>query len=1220
MTADHPRNLDRDSDAADPAGAPSRAPFRAPSDALTPVSLPSAPPAASPSAALCAGDAASLEALVAAAVAAAVGRGGHAVVARALADGTRDVLQWVRQSDVRQVRQHLGSREDQLAQARHLAPYDLSAGHPRVRLVDAVAETGRRTALGDAATDDREKFEELLALLDTGRYAVLLVALLDRIARNDLDTGRFLDVVRRRRVLILEGSRPYNPANRHDLGQVRQRLVNATGVMEETLERLQVGRRSAASQLRVRNNLPSALVHACPDDPEYRRRLELAGLGAHIVPEALARHQLVTERDGQRLYVLPYPDAEVWQASRAIVAWTVELGSLGEVVARIRRDGQPGWPAGRAGRVPVVRASVWRFNVTVRWARVNKERLRRYLRCVALYGTFRYEARALANGPDAALGEPVVEPAAFQGLATLEEWSIIEGALRRPAVRRRRPCDAAAAYRGARLHALPLVFCAHPFTDRAGVRAHDRRRLDASGQPTFRHPRAPTAPDVCGMRLSARYARDGERWYGSLACVEDRAHRLACTAVLEDVVLQVVRAECDPALLTAGLAALESTEASAAARVAALQRQAEELVAEAALARRDARAAERAGRTREAHDYQTDYRQLAAELAQVEAALADCSAQSAGGAALEEVEFAQVQALARDLPALLDAARAADTLLDAQLRAADAGDLETWEQIAARVGHVRGILEALGVAVAVRPAPAVPAPDLPPDAHAPGDVRVDMEADMGDVEVEVRFPHGPPVVRRAWLRWRASTQAARAYAAARLADGASPAHVAAELTAAWVRIGKPCGPWTAGEVRGAVAYHTMREHVSAPTAALTSVAALAHRVGASPAIVLAAALRGRLGRARVLASAAVDDAPLADPAGVDRAAADPAGNAPSLVTEPVDVRPDAQEAGSAAVHAARLRGIEAGLAAVARDLAPRVLVEAPAWQVENLFRGYARRVVAARRGWALDDTTSLSQLRREYGIGEYDVHRAAVAGGGIARDASGRKWTLRSALVLTDADFLRHALAARPDLAGLDPRYWMPRAEALALLPGVSPTTLQQRAPRCRHQRHGRWLGPVFVHLPPDAVLRFARVALADAVARLAAERGLVLDPGDFHPRRELREWLCARGVGYADQTYVHAVRAGHLLEVRAIPASGQGRPRWHVYVPAAVYTTTRRATVFAWLAGQYPPPAVDASTSAPPAGAPRARAALGRTRAPVGAPATRPPRSGPVGRQAHAG
>ena len=183
--------------------------------------------------------------VLAAAVGAAVLRGGDEAVARAIAEGRR-VLLWIRQSTERQVREHTGSREEQFAQLRYLAPYGVtSQADPRVTVLDAGGETARRAADdGDDVAEGqavapaarragpRPNYGRLRDHLKSGAFGVLSLVTLDRAARNDKDVGEFIHLCRKHRVLILEGGRLWDVRRQDHLLAVRCKLMIATTASE----------------------------------------------------------------------------------------------------------------------------------------------------------------------------------------------------------------------------------------------------------------------------------------------------------------------------------------------------------------------------------------------------------------------------------------------------------------------------------------------------------------------------------------------------------------------------------------------------------------------------------------------------------------------------------------------------------------------------------------------------------------------------------------------------------------------------------------------------------------------------------------------------------------------------------------------------------------------------------------------------------------------------
>jgi hypothetical protein len=297
---------------------------------------------------------------------AAVAAGGHRRVAQLLLVHGLRVAVWIRQSGDRQVVQHFGSRIEQLAQVRFLAPYGItSAAHPQVTVFDAEAETARRASgltrydLGPeaeaaraaraAAGADAEvevesargSFRELVLALDSGAYGVLVVVSLDRGARNDADAGLLIEVLRKHGVVVLESGLAADVRVMGDRNGVRVKLFMATMQGDQLVQSTQQTRLQKARALGSRVTLPAGLVYASPADPEYARRLAAAGLGDHAAEEALARHALVTSREGLKTYVLPFPDRDLWRTVELRVRWMRQLKSVRAVVRCIKRGYGP---------------------------------------------------------------------------------------------------------------------------------------------------------------------------------------------------------------------------------------------------------------------------------------------------------------------------------------------------------------------------------------------------------------------------------------------------------------------------------------------------------------------------------------------------------------------------------------------------------------------------------------------------------------------------------------------------------------------------------------------------------------------------------------------------------------------------------------------------------------------------------------------------------------
>jgi DNA invertase Pin-like site-specific DNA recombinase len=209
-------------------------------------------------------------------------------------------------------------------------------------------------AAGDDADEvvERGSFRALVRALDSGAYGVLVVVSLDRGARNDADAGLLIEVLRRHGIVVLESGRALDVRVQADKDMVRVRLLMAAMHGDHLATSTQRTRLQNALAGDCRLTLPSGLVYASPSDPEYVRRLRAAGLGSAVTEEALARHQVVTSREGVRVYTLPFPDADVWQTVVLRVRWMRRLQDVQAVAECIQRGYGPVAGDALAGDAP----------------------------------------------------------------------------------------------------------------------------------------------------------------------------------------------------------------------------------------------------------------------------------------------------------------------------------------------------------------------------------------------------------------------------------------------------------------------------------------------------------------------------------------------------------------------------------------------------------------------------------------------------------------------------------------------------------------------------------------------------------------------------------------------------------------------------------------------------------------------------------------------------
>lgn len=316
------------------------------------------------------------------------------------------VAGFFRQSSLLQARRNLGSQQVQREQLKFLEPFGVRESD--VNVVLAFGESGRPGVV-------RERFTYLTRLVLAGKVGLVVLARHDRLGRDSDASRELFQHMKARGVLIMVDGRFYDPADPHDAF-----VLELHSLMAELENRARARWTALSSFAKARSYsaripLPTGLVWASPEDPEYREALERAGL-LHWIAD-MSRHQEASiveqELDGRedpdgisatdifrnaqprarRLYILPYPDAEVEQAVRLSIRWLLETRSLTVLLRRIHA-GHPGWP--RRGLMPLrVASSRYGHGAGVRWVPAERQRMYDFLQSPALYGVYRYEARSL---------------------------------------------------------------------------------------------------------------------------------------------------------------------------------------------------------------------------------------------------------------------------------------------------------------------------------------------------------------------------------------------------------------------------------------------------------------------------------------------------------------------------------------------------------------------------------------------------------------------------------------------------------------------------------------------------------------------------------------------------------------------------------------------------------------------------------------------------------
>lgn len=710
------------------------------------------------------------------------------VVSRAMSAFRAGVAVVRRHSSMIGVKRSKGSARFQLAEYERLIRMGVDAS--AIVTVEMLGESGREDA-------DRPRFEWLLGEIRAKRIRVVVVSVNDRLGRNEPDSWELYAALREVEGFIMIGGRLFDPSDLQDRTLLELQAVIAAADNRNRMLFLIMSRLAMARTCEIMCCLPTGLVWASPDDPEYVRRLTHLGLGDWLDPKRLARYKARVTRDGGVYYPLPHPDPAVWKTVQLRREWILVGMSVPDIVRRMSTD--PEWPRNHPTEeypdgdprpcLPVyrfpqfdsARPTVWRPVVTalgkpLRWARLY---LYRWFRCPALYGTYTFSGQAAREGARRALladVQDVCVEEAFQGPFSPEERSEVQALLARPSSEPR----FRGSYTGPRDHLFDNLRCG-----------------------AFR-------PDgeICGRRLHAAYSASGRYVYGSPECSFD-GHPISPPNDIEQTVLGIVREAFEPGAMAQLLNGVRRRHSDGLARRRVLAREIEVLEGRI----QSTYECEEAASSREDRvHWQSRRERHRAALKGKRAELARLDGEEANIRSLEDAEVEQIIRLGARIDALMVRARVIP-------------------------GKVREILSELVTRVVVR------------------------RLGTGVHWVEVEFPSGRRTGRIYFSQVQPGTQPIRAMAHTHLAGWLDPGladrsegdavaeALAVQLSRTTDRRGERRS-WTATRVWAAAWFHVVLEERLRPGEHET-VAELASRIGSSPEAVLRTAFRARLGPARV---------------------------------------------------------------------------------------------------------------------------------------------------------------------------------------------------------------------------------------------------------------------------------------------------------------------------------------------------------------------------------
>lgn len=518
----------------------------------------------------------------------------------------------IRQSSPVQKEKHTGSADVQLESIEALL--DFGWQEDQIEVVDARGESGD-------FDKHRPRFNALLKEVSEGGVGIVTIGRGDRLGRNDIESSMFLKACADTKTYILDGRKLYNPAAVGDRMILQLFATFAQFENQARASWMMRTRFAKAKKMTYRIPLPTGLIWACPDDPEYRAALDECGLLDCL--EDIACHKPASVLDGKTYHILPYPDGELARATRVALEWLLDTGDPGIVRDRIF-DRSSGWP--RPGKLPVATDRIYDGRKSkVEWKSSSKGvmwgRLRSWVKHPALYGYYRYRSPRLAEITlDAETKDFQLEiEDAFPSFAQPRDLELI-----REIYENKKKGWKRGAYAGPRRHALEMLRCGE--------------ELPTGGR--------------CGYLYTAMYVNDGSYTYHSHAC-KNRGHDLGYVeGSVDQVVIEAVLSIFDPESIRSSIDSVRADEKTVLKRKRQLQREAEKARSDLEAASDLALKANREKNTTEEMHWRKRWRKLDKLVGQKELALKSVDREEQHLRELSKSDIKRIKALALDLPDL----------------------------------------------------------------------------------------------------------------------------------------------------------------------------------------------------------------------------------------------------------------------------------------------------------------------------------------------------------------------------------------------------------------------------------------------------------------------------------------------------------------------------------------------------------------------------------------
>lgn len=684
----------------------------------------------------------------------------------------KGILLLIRRSSNEQ-KDNVGSHEFQKNQARHFARYGIE--DLPYEILDRIesAKEGR----------EREVVDEMISRMAGGTLGLIVAGFGSRVTRDEVDGARLIGAAHKHGVLFMIKGDVLDPRDQHQHARLMEIIINARLENAERQFLIASTGHELAVQGQYRLQLPTGFFWVAKGDSRYHELLSRTNYAEWATPEALERHMVKPERGGVTYYALPDPFPGVFEACSLLAGWMIETRDPREVLERVRRD--PRYP--RPGLLPWQPKSSFARARESDWKPATARGLWVWFNSWGLYGAYHFDPKVLRS-----FGQeyPAVHiEGAFPSLLRPEDreevLQLIQDARR---------LYLANGYEGPRNYVLPRVVCSHPGQD----------------------------DTPCGHRLYPTYQKNVAFRYMGWPMAH-KGHTKQVPPDIGDLTLRLVGEAFQPEPVEAAIATLRRGGTDTGPRKAELNRTIEGLTGRIKIAVELQENAALAKDEEERKEYHQRVKDLTAARSRHRAELAKLERNASRHRTLASDDYERMRALARDVPALLQAARAIEEQEEERWQETGSFDL-------ARTGIVRRVVGRLVREVQVR------------------------QLARGAYHVDVVFRNGATASSGLFTLPLKCCQAELAWIAHRHAEGAPPEEIATEINAVPGRgySREKHAPWTAARVRMALvrlAYGDLS--AAAPEGKYRSVQELAGITGASEEVILGLGFIGRIGPARV---------------------------------------------------------------------------------------------------------------------------------------------------------------------------------------------------------------------------------------------------------------------------------------------------------------------------------------------------------------------------------